>query len=235
MIHVSGGRYFAVREAMMRKRRSNIDDGQLSLIGQMLGETVDPLPEVSVHGASGNVLQKERASEPAVASREAAEAHDSIALRLGPETVSFLLNAPRVDVSEAELRFTDLRIENAFSILLKNDVKTYSALIRLAERDGERKSQYIWRVQVGYSVLVPESNCSTRALERAFPRLAALNYVIRYPEAHGGKIAATYWVRTPEGVMATFEASGCTHFRVLRGKRIQLLRQKLPDRLAGGV
>jgi hypothetical protein len=149
--------------------------------------------------------------------------------------VSAFLNASALDVAELELRSTDIKIENAFSLLLRNDEKVYSALIRLSEESGKKFDQYIWRVKVGYSKFAPESGRSTRTLERAFPRLASLNYVIRYPEAYAGKVPATYWVRTPEGVMTMFAAVGCTHCRILRGKRIQLLKSKLPDRPAGGV
>jgi hypothetical protein len=135
---------------------------------------------------------------------------------------------PQLVLPEFDLLPTDQIIKDAYSPLrnYRNDVRAYISLIDLSQRCGKRINEYVWRVQVGYGILVPASGCSTRALERAWARLELLSYVLRYPKGHDGKVPTTYWVRTLEGMMAMFEGAGCTHFRVLRGKRIQLFRPK---------
>lgn len=154
-------------------------------------------------------------------------------------TLSGLLlfaGSPKLDVLRVPALCTDVAMENASTPLhhLRNDWNTYRALVRLADRDGERISEHISCVQVGYDKLIPASSCSSRALERAFPRLAALGYVYRYPVAHHGNVDTTYWVRSPEGVKAMYRDAGCTHVRRLRGNAVLLIEAVCPCRKNDG-
>jgi hypothetical protein len=116
----------------------------------------------------------------------------SLADSVTDSLVQAFLNSPTLQVTKLDTRHTDLVLTGAtVPLIQRNDAKIYEALVRLSEHLGEPINQYVRRVQVGYGRLKPESGCNPRALERAFPRLAPLNYVLISPPAHSGTHAHT--------------------------------------------
>lgn len=141
-----------------------------------------------------------------------------------PEQIERFLRLQKLAVNQTAIRPTDIVIADALTPFakMKNDQRIYRALWDLARERGQQITDSVWRIQIGYAVLARISHCSKRALGRAFLRLETLHYLLRYPVAHDGTIATTYWVRSPEACVAMLVVSGCTHVRILRGKARQL-------------
>lgn len=144
-----------------------------------------------------------------------------------PKQVESFIYRATLTVARGPLRPIDVAITDAWSPLckLRNDGRVYAALWELANTRGHQMAEHVWRIQAGYAELSPISRCSVRALARAFERLEALHYLLRYPRAHEGTVATTYWVRSPEGCRAMLAANSCTHVRILRGRAIELCGQ----------
>ena len=144
-----------------------------------------------------------------------------------PERVERFIHRANLMVERGLLRSTDVAITDAWSPLrkLRNDGRVYTTLWELALQRGLQITDHVWRIQVGYAELSRISLCSIRALCRAFRRLEALHYLLRYPTAHDGRVATTYWVRSPNGCRAMLMANRCTHVRILRGRTIELRAQ----------
>jgi len=150
---------------------------------------------------------------------------------LWPEEVQAFVRRPTLEVVDLNLRATDISIQDAITpfVHLHNDAELYRSLLKLCRNRGEQITGDILRIQLGYSVLLPLIRLTSRAVGRSFPRLDRLRYVIRWPEAHGGTVPTTYWVRTEIGVMTMFKAYRCTHIRVLKGNHVQLVRAGFGD------
>jgi hypothetical protein len=145
---------------------------------------------------------------------------------------------PCPEVVETELRGRDIRIRSAFEPLEKKSrdaCNVYKALLLLAAEASPETARsdlpypYI-EVTVGYARLMQyvageyQSRLSKRALQRAMEMLERFCYLERRVKAHYGIIPTTYAVLTTRAVMEMFRASGCTHFRVLRGRKVHLIR-----------
>lgn len=184
--------------------------------GHLFTDLIPPCPETSIGDLSDG---RSRLHQMPSATMPKAAEH--------PNQVERFLNRATLTVARGPLLSTDVAIADAWSPLakLRNDGRVYAALWELARERGCQMTEHVWKLQVGYAELSRVSLCSVRALARAFPRLAALQYAIRYPAAHDGKIATTYWVRSPEGCSALLASAGCTHVRILRGRAIELCGQ----------
>lgn len=187
-----------------------------AISGLLFTDLMPPCSETDIGDASGG--RPRLCQIPPVIVTKAAEY---------PNPVERFLNRATLTVARGPLLSTDVAITDAWSPLakLRNDGRVYAALWELARERGRQMTEHVWKLQVGYAELSRVSLCSVRALARAFPRLAALQYAIRYPAAHDGKIATTYWVRSPEGCSALLASAGCTHVRILRGRAIELCGQ----------
>ncbi len=151
------------------------------------------------------------------------------------DPVHSFLTVPILGLEKLELRCSDNPVVDAQSLFqaLRNDWNVYQALLRLARESGTKVADHVYQIQIGYADLAHASKCNARAIQRALPRLADRKYVYRCSVAHDGTHAATYWVRSEVGVMAMLEQSGCSHYRVLRGRRIQIFHADPPSPFPG--
>jgi hypothetical protein len=148
---------------------------------------------------------------------------------------------PCPEFFETELRGGDIRICNAFEPLERNSrdaLNVYKALLLLAAEASPETPKsdlsypYI-EITVGYARLIRyvageyQSRLSKRALQRAMEILERFCYIQRRVKAHHGVIPTTYAVLTTRAVMEMYGTSGCTHFRVLRGGKVQLIRHPM--------
>jgi hypothetical protein len=158
-------------------------------------------------------------------------------------------NLPWPEIVETELRGRDIRIRSAFEPLEKNSrdaCNVYKALLLMAAEASPETAKsdlpypYI-EVTVGYARLIQyvageyQSRLSKRALQRAIEILKRFCYIQRRVKAHDGVIPTTYAVLTTRAVMEMFGASGCTHFRVLQGGKVQLIRPPMTNALRDGL
>jgi len=146
---------------------------------------------------------------------------------------------PMPPVVATHLRNTDIEITDAFTPLEKyaNARYLYLALLALAAQDSAdsvKSDTPHLHVQRGYASLIKfirqeyEPLLDKWALQKAVKILEQYRYIQRTIKAHGGTEATTYALLKPRAVMEMLTLAGCTHCRILRGRRVQLIRPHPP-------
>jgi hypothetical protein len=147
---------------------------------------------------------------------------------------SLLFNHPVPLVVQAHLRSTDVEIIDPFLLLAHYPYaayvyKTLLALAALATSATSSGNSPRLELQIGYAALTRhirehyEANLNKRALQRALKILEHFCYIERITKAHSGTEATTYALRDPRAVIEMLAQAGCTHYRMLRGGRVQLI------------
>lgn len=141
---------------------------------------------------------------------------------------NLLLDTPllaRLGVSTFVVREDDLALTSTRLIFgtCRNDGKIYDALMQLAVATGRQIDDDAWTIRIGYSALSKASGCSPRALGRAWPRLIDWGF-LQFIEPHNDRRPTKYIVRSIACVDAIYKDAGCTHFRIIRGGKIQPFR-----------
>lgn len=142
-------------------------------------------------------------------------------------------------VVEDALCNKDIEITNALTPLTPyvNAAYLYQTLLALAAMSTMRNpsgNSPLLKVQIGYAPLskhIQKNHDATLdkwALQKAVKTLEKFCYLQRTIEAHSGTEATTYALLNPEAVMKMLAQAGCTHYRILRGGKVQLIRPCLP-------
>jgi len=146
---------------------------------------------------------------------------------------------------EAELSRRDTRICSAFDPLeqnMRDACYVYEALLYMAAGASPEiaaSNPPSMHITAGYAAIIEhiaktyKVTMSRRAVQRAVKVLEEFGYIKRPIKARDGVIATTYDVETPRTMMEIFRACGYTHFRVLRGRRVQMVRPRIPNALCG--
>jgi hypothetical protein len=137
--------------------------------------------------------------------------------------------APPTPLSVPELarRGSDRELTTATALfgLRKNEGIIYAALYDLAVREGTDNQDGTWTVQVGYKTICELSARSKRSLGRAWPRLLRWGFLAARSE-HQDRVSTVYVVRSPESLDSMYKDAGITHYRILRGGKVQPFRPK---------
>jgi hypothetical protein len=168
-----------------------------------------------------------------------AQQGDAMTLPTSRDSTPPFSNVPQLPVVEAELRGGEIWITSALTPLRKyrNAYLLYLVLLSLADESSQEKAEsdlpYV-QIKVGYSEVIKsikkwcQARLDRRSVQRAAERLIELGYVERTLTASEGFVPATYSILKAPAVMKMFAASGCTHYRILRGKELQLIRPRSP-------
>lgn len=156
-----------------------------------------------------------------------------------PKQLHLPLDRPVLPVVEAQLCGTDIEITDALTPLVHYAnaaylYRTLLALAKLATKKTPGGNRPCLRAQMGYAQLSKyiQANYGATldkwALQKAAKTLKEFCYMEEKIQAHSGTEATTYTPLSPQEVMAMLAQAGCTHYRVLRGGRVQLLRPRQP-------
>jgi hypothetical protein len=126
---------------------------------------------------------------------------------------------------------SDVRITNPLVPLKPFPNSKWVYLVLLAAGRGTVDQQYPYRYpQIGYKGLAKRLKkingvvLTKDEVRYAIKQLRALNYLPRTTEAQHGTDAAIYEVLTGPSVMRMLHDAGCTHYRIGKGRKIQLIR-----------
>jgi len=156
-----------------------------------------------------------------------------------PDQQRLPFDGPVPPVVEAQLCNTDIEITGAPTPLAPyaNAAYLYQTLFALGALNTKRNpsgNSPRLEVQIGYAPLIKhirknhDATLDKWALQKAIKTLEKFCYLHRTIEAHSGTEATTYTVLDPHAVMGMLAQAGCTHYRVLRGGKVQLLRPRQP-------
>jgi len=134
-----------------------------------------------------------------------------------------------VPVHEFVRRGDDHQMPSSLSLfeVRRNEGLIWCALLDMAKANGTPAGDETWSIQVGYKALRTATGCSTRALERAWPRLLAWGFLERIVEHHNRE-SKIYTIRSVARVDAIYKDFGYTYFRVMKGE-LQPFRSKPRD------
>jgi putative hemolysin len=163
------------------------------------------------------------ALKSATASIAVAQASEQLAL-----PICCLPTPPSV---ESRLRESDGEITSALVPLkpFKVTLRVYIAMLQAA-REATVHPADRYCLQIGYADIAAiikkhwGVTVCKRSIQRAIDRLINLRYVHRSFAAQGRKFATGYVVLSCPTVMQMFLKAGCGHYRLLRGREIQLIR-----------
>lgn len=156
-----------------------------------------------------------------------------------PKQLHLPLDRPVLPVVEAQLCGTDIEITDVLTPLAEhaNAAYLYQALLALAAlatKTNSSGNSPLLKVQIGYASLIKYihktygATLDKWALQKAAMTLEKFCYLHGKIKAHSGTAATTYTVLNPQSVMDMLAQAGCTHYRILRGRKVQLLRPQLP-------